>query len=236
MEINNKKQLGLDLKLQKNYDLKNFYFGKNEFLLSALFKAIKEKNSFSYFYIWGDKDSGKTHLLKGLEELNQQLSFYIDAKKIDYSKNSDIFFKNCLKFDFLYIDNLNAYNFSNQQWEMNLFNLFNDYKSKNKKLIISANCAINSLNLKLPDLKSRLTWGIVHKLIKLTDEEKLKVLQLYAKNRLGLILKSGIIEYILKRAPRSMESLFNVLEKLAKASIEEQKKISKPFIKQTMRW
>lgn len=236
MEINTKKQLALDLKLEKNFDLKNFYFGKNEFLLGALFKALEEINSFSYFYIWGDKDSGKTHLLKGLEELNQELSFYLDAKKIDYSQDSTRFFKNCTKFNFLYIDNLNAYNFSNRHWEMSLFNLFNELKAQNKKLIISANCDVNSLKLNLPDLKSRLSWGIVHRLIKLTDEEKIKVLQIYAKNRLGLILKSGIIEYILMRAPRSMESLFNILEKIAKASIEEQKEISKPFIKHIMGW
>lgn len=247
LDLDSKQQLALDLKLEKNYDLNNFFAGENSFLIEALKQSLNKTNSFEYFYIWGDKESGKTHILKSLEKLVNNKFCYLDIEELNLDfatktktetkfKSKNKFLSAYLDYDFLCLDNLNKYKFANPEWELALFNLFNEYKSKGKKLVISANCAVADLPIKLADLRSRLSWGIAHKLINLSDEEKAKVLEIYAKNNFGIDLKSGIIEYILLRAPRSMEALFEILNKLAKAGIAEQKNISKPFIKQIMKW
>lgn len=228
------KQLALDLKLERKYDINDFYAGSNEFLIKELKDAINKKDFFNYFYIWGDKESGKTHILKGLKNKVGDCGKYLDFKNTDLNLNQ--FLELSTKAKFLFLDNIEKYNFGNRDWEIALFNVFNDYKLAQKSLIIASNCAIKELCIELADLKSRLSWGLVHKLVKLSDEEKHEVLIRYAKSRYGINLSNSLVDYILMRASRNMQDLFKLIDTLSVAGIEEQKEISKPFIKRIIGW
>jgi len=56
-------------------------------------------------------------------------------------------------------------------WEQAFFNFFNQHRSLNHKLIVSASCAPNKLDIQLPDLKTRLNWGLTLKNQALADNE-----------------------------------------------------------------
>ena len=73
-------------------------------------------------------------------------------------------------------------------------------------------------------------WGQVYQLKELTDEDKLSALQLLAKLR-GFDLSTEVGLFLLKRVERDMRSLFDMLNKLDKATIAEQRKLTIPFIK-----
>ena len=117
-----------------------------------------------------------------------------------------------------------------ESWELALFNLYNRVREKGVNLLISSAEPLASLNIKLADLKSRLSWGPIFKLTVLSDKDKQLALQQRAKNR-GLDLADDVVAYLLKRSPRDMNSLFALFEKLDKASMVEKRKLTIPFIK-----
>jgi len=117
-----------------------------------------------------------------------------------------------------------------ESWELALFNLYNRVRETCVNMIVSSIEPLASLDIKLADLKSRLSWGPTYKLVSLNDEEKLHALQQRAKNR-GLDLADDVVLYLLKRSPRDMTSLFALFEKLDNASMVEKRKLTIPFIK-----
>ena len=91
------------------------------------------------------------------------------------------------------------------------------------------------LPVELPDLKSRLTLALVFQLQGLSDEDKLRALQLRASRR-GLHLTDEVGRFILTRGSRSMAALFELLDKLDQASLQAQRKLTIPFLKETLGW
>src|SRR5437016_4141019 len=61
------------------------------------------------------------------------------------------------------------------EWEEAVFHLYNRIYDTGGRIIIAANDLPKSINLGLPDLVSRLSWGIVYQLNPLSDQDKLSV-------------------------------------------------------------
>ena len=91
------------------------------------------------------------------------------------------------------------------------------------------------MGIKLADLQSRLSLALVFQLHDLSDEDKLRALQLRASRR-GLQLSDEAGRYILTRGERTMSKLFAHLECLDQASLQAQRKLTIPFIKATLNW
>ena len=86
------------------------------------------------------------------------------------------------------------------------------------------------LNLTLPDLVSRLDWGVSFQTKALCDDDKVKALQMRAKLR-GLTLSNEAGKFLISRLTRDIRSLIHALDRLDKASIAMQRKLTIPFIK-----
>ena len=91
------------------------------------------------------------------------------------------------------------------------------------------------MGLQLPDLASRLGWGLVFQLQPLDDAGKQEVLKLRAAQR-GLQLTDEVARYILSRGARGMGELFAALETLDQASLRDQHRLTIPFVKREMGW
>jgi len=111
-----------------------------------------------------------------------------------------------------------------------LFTLYNAVKDENARLIVSSSLPPSGLKLQLADLLSRLSWGPVFKIESLHDGEKCAALQMRAKLS-GLMLADDVAEYMIKRCPRDMESLFNLLNKLDQASMVAKRRLTIPFVR-----
>lgn len=98
-------------------------------------------------------------------------------------------------------------------------------------MLFSGNTKPTELALDLPDLKSRLGWGIVWQLKELNDMDKIKALQLRAERR-GFHLPFEVGGYLIQRCPRDMHSLFALFDKLDQASLSKQRKLTIPFVRQ----
>ncbi|MCV6537087.1 DnaA regulatory inactivator Hda, partial [Pseudomonas aeruginosa] len=122
-----------------------------------------------------------------------------------------------------------------REWEEGLFHLFNRLRDTGRRLLLAASKSPRELQVKLPDLKSRLTMALIFQLHGLSDEDKLRALQLRASRR-GLHLTDEVGRFILNRGSRSMNSLFDLLEQLDRASLQAQRKLTIPFLKETLGW
>ncbi len=120
-------------------------------------------------------------------------------------------------------------------WEEALFHIYNRIQQRQGRLLMAAAAAPRALGFQLPDLVSRLGWGLVFHLQTLDDEEKQQMLQMRAARR-GLQLSDEVARYILSRGARGMGELFAALEQLDQASLQAQHRLTIPFVKRVMGW
>ena len=71
---------------------------------------------------------------------------------------------------------------------------------------------------------------MVYQLRLLSDDERLTAIRLRAQNR-GLDIAEDVARYVLRRFPRDMHSLFELLERIDDASLASQRRITIPLIR-----
>ena len=117
----------------------------------------------------------------------------------------------------------------NEAWEQALFHFLNRAREAGCRLLLAANAAPRVLPLSLADLRSRLSWGVVFQLPPQTDERRRAILEFRAERR-GMVMSAEVSAYIISRAPRGMGELLELLEELDRASLRQQRVLSRPFV------
>lgn len=202
--------------------------------LQSFLQSYKQKPSKQHsFYLFGLTGVGKSHLLHASCTYADELGLTAQCISLAelYTYRSDILV-GLEVIDLICIDDIHLIA-NNPEWEQAIFDLFNRITENNKCLIISGNNSIAELGIQLPDLISRLSWGLVEQLKPLTDDEKVLALQFRAQQR-GLVLSEESAKFLLNHLSRSMKSLIKSLDTLDRASIKEQRKITIPFIKEVL--
>lgn len=224
-------QLLLPITKFENEKFSNFHQGNNSLLINSLHKNFATLNQ-RFFYIWGGDSMGKSHLLKACcNELIQQGGSAIYIPLSNHKQFSHAVLENLEQQDLVCLDDLQAI-CGNQVWEEAVFNLFNRIKENpSAMLIISANQSPYGLNINLPDLGSRLTWGEIYQLQELTDQQKSEVLQQIASD-LGVELSVKSALFLIRRMPRDLRSLISALHTLNEVSLQNNCKLSIPKIKE----
>jgi DnaA family protein len=147
-----------------------------------------------------------------------------------YKKLSIELFEGLENLDLVCIDDVDA--ISNvSEWEQALFHLYNRARTSKTRLILSSHSVPRSCGLQLKDLVSRLSWGLVLQVNELDDPDKILAMQIRAKQR-GIDLPVQVGEYLLRRQPRNIKSLFDLLDSLDRASLAAQRKLTIPFVKE----
>jgi len=86
------------------------------------------------------------------------------------------------------------------------------------------------LTLVLPDLRSRLSWGLLLHLRPLPDHQLCAGLEAAAAAR-GLRLGDGVARYLVERLPRALPELLGVLDRLDRASLAAKRPLTLPFVR-----
>ncbi|MDD2769917.1 MAG: DnaA regulatory inactivator Hda [Methylococcus sp.] len=115
-------------------------------------------------------------------------------------------------------------------WERQLFGLFNALRDAGNTLVVTASMPPAELPVALPDLKTRLAWGLTLRLHPLADEHKLAALQRRAEE-LGLDLTPQVGRFLLSRCRRDLASLQALLGDLDRATLAAKRRLTIPFIK-----
>lgn len=222
-------QLTLGVGLKDEATFANYFAGNNTLLVQEL-KKISHGNGERVIYFYGSGGQGSTHLLQACcHEANQQKirSVYIPlAELIDFSP---AIFEGLESLQLVCIDDMHMIA-GKPEWEEAFFHAYNRIHDSGGKLVVTANVAPKALGLVLPDVISRLSWGIVFQLQSLIDDEKLQVLIMRAERR-GMTLSEEVGKFILTHCPRHMSTLFAALDALDKVSLAAQRKLTIPFVK-----
>ncbi len=221
------KQLGLPILLNSKMRLSNFIGDENKHILTFINTLFTNNNS-NIMVISGGKSSGKTHLLQGctFAAMDKQLNaVYIDIKE----ELPEGFIADLSAVDWVCIDNIDNLNNIQQQ---ELFDLYNQIKQTQTKLIISANNIASELDL-LNDLKTRLSLAVNFTLEVLTDEQKIVILQSRMIDK-NIRINTKIYTYLFKHYSRDLGDLLHAINQLDQASLQEKTSITIPLIKQTL--
>jgi chromosomal replication initiation ATPase DnaA len=213
-------QLLLNFQFSKNYKRDDFFVSKcNYFAFNLIDGWPKwEKNILN---IYGERYSGKTHLSEIFLKKNNGKLFNSKDFKFDKSDN--------LRF----YQNIILDNFTENFDEKSLFLLINLVDQNNKYLLLNSSKPINEMNFKLKDLTSRSKNCLVAKIDK-PDDELIRVL--IAKNLSDRQVKidNKLIEYAVKRIPRSYGKIFEFIYKIDEISLKKKKSIDQKTIKEVL--
>ncbi|MFT6389853.1 MAG: DnaA family protein [Cellvibrionaceae bacterium] len=226
------KQIPLAISPDTGLTFDNFYQSDPvKPIISELKKFVSnlESHGGPFLYLWGEKESGVTHLLNAVQNHSSSLSMqYLPLEELIQYSPFDIL-EGVEQMDLVCIDDID-YLESNSQWQESIFYLYNRLRDGGKKLVVGGHQPPTKIALTLSDLQSRLQWGITLCLHGLTNEDKPLAIQFYAKS-VGMELTNEVARYLMQRTDRSSRALFDLMKRLDHASLSEQRKLTIPFIK-----
>lgn len=223
------KQLALGLTLPESNSLDNYLPAANQQAVADLAACARGAGE-PFIYLWGAEQTGKSHLLQAATQLADQAgrsALYIPLEQAE-QLSPDIF-DDLEQLDLVCLDNVDRIA-GQADWEQGVFGLFNRLREQGKSLLVAASCSPLQLPLGLPDLASRLSWGLCYQLQPLDDQDKIQALSSAAASR-GLVLSDETARYILRHTQRDMGSLRQLLKRLDRASLEAKRGLTIPFIK-----
>lgn len=223
-------QIPLDLALHAPQSLDGFIGGEN-LLLRALITQMALGEGDAQLFIHGAQNSGKTHLAHAACIYAGQQGFaaaYVDAKK----NPTHLEQMNLTQINLLVLDDVDALA-GNDQGEFLLFDLINRLREQEIPLMMTAQLPPAACGFHLPDLVSRLGWGITMPIHVPNDAEKIELLRRKAHER-GFDLPFESAVYLLQRSPRDLGSLLRIIQDLDHASLSAQRKLTIPFIRSVL--
>lgn len=222
-------QLPLRIGLRDSATFENFLPASNAQALHAL-----QVPNEPFVYLWGGDGSGKSHLLQAACHAVTEAgggAVYLPLGEL--SAMSPEIFEGMEQMQLVCIDEVDAIT-GDSDWEQALFHLYNRLRDSGNRLIVAGQASPTALGLGLPDLVSRLGWGPVYQLQLLNDEEKAQALRFRAAQR-GMEMPPEVASYLLSRAPRDMQALFDLLDELDEVSLAAQRKLTIPFVREIIR-
>ena len=225
-------QLPLGLALKDSARFESFFTGQNQEAVQSLQSAAAGRGE-TLIYIAGPAGTGKTHLLQAACHLaaeHQRTTGYLPLQEL-LNLSVEIF-QGLEQLDLVCLDDAQAVA-GQDEWERGLFDLFNRLRDSGSTLLVAAAQRPDLAGFELPDLVSRLGWGVTYALKPLADDEVLAALAYRALGR-GLELPEETASFLLKRIPRDLPSVFDLLDRLDEASMIEQRRLTIPFVKSVL--
>ena len=222
-------QLPLGFETSELFTFESFIAGNNS-VAAGLAQQLASGAGEKQLYFWGETGLGKSHLLQAccnLAAKNKKTVCYLTQTEI--AGQSTDMFDGLEQLQLICLDDIETW-LLDASWETALFNLINRVRENNSCLIMASAHPPEEAFVKLPDLRSRLSWGPVFQLQNLSDKEKFQALHYRAKQS-GLELPENVADYLMQRYPRDMFGLFERLAVLDKASMAMQRKLTIPLVK-----
>ena len=222
-------QLPLGFEPGELFTFESYVTGNNA-VATGLAQQAALDNGEKQLYFWGDSGLGKSHLLQAscnLAAKNQQTVCYLTQAEID--NQSTEMFDGLEQLELICLDDIDSW-LTDDAWEVALFDLINRVRENGHRLMMASAHPPEEAFVKLPDLRSRLSWGPVFQLQNLSDKEKFQALRFRAKQS-GLELPENVADYLMQRYPRDMFGLLERLAVLDKASMAMQRRLTIPLVK-----
>jgi DnaA family protein len=199
-------------------------------------RALVDGGRSDCLYLSGPPGSGRSHLLQAACHLAFQSgrsNAYLPLGEIRDGLPAQALdgFEN---FTLLAVDDIDNIA-GDADWEQSFFHLFNRAREAGQSLLLAATSPPGKLGLRLPDLVSRLSACLQLGLPRPDDAQLQRILVQRAERR-GLQLPAEVATYVLQRAPRDPATLIGLLERLDAASLAAARRLTIPFVRETLGW
>ena len=205
---------------EKNLTQNDFFVTKSN---QHIFKLINDwpKWEKKFINIYGEKFSGKTHLINIFLKKNNGIK--IDAQSFDEN------YLRKVKIN----ENIVLENLEVGINEKLFFTLLNIIEQDNKYLIITSLDPVTKINFKLKDLNSRMKNFILQNIEKPDDELIFAILLKNFSDR-QISIEKKLIEFTIKRIDRSYGKIFDFIYKIDEMSLKKKKSIDMKIIKEVL--
>jgi DnaA family protein len=222
-------QLALPLKLQDHAVFESFWSAGNDTLVSYL-NELAETGNGPGCWIWGAQATGKTHLLQAVCERTGDRAIYVPFVHLVAAGPGIL--DGLSSRQFVCLDDVHLVA-GDTDWELALFNLDHRVADAGGILLATASATPRECRFGLADLESRFSLLPAFRLHALDEAERIKALQLRARYR-GLDLPDDTANFLLNRSKRDMASLYALLDQLDTAALEAKRRLTIPFVKETL--
>ena len=219
-KIKDLRQQLFDFKFNKSLNANDFFVSESNFYAYNLLLSWPKWEK-KIINIFGERYSGKTHLIEIFLEKNKGLKVDLnDLKNYDLDR---------LRFN----ENIIIENLSEGLNETLFYSLIDTIDKYNKFLILTSNKSLNNLNIKLDDLKSRLKNCLF---VEIQKPDDILIQALITKNLADyqISLDSKLIDFISKRIERSYGKIKEFVCTIDEISLKKKKPINMKIIKEIL--
>jgi DnaA family protein len=223
-------QMPLPLRLGKHALFTTFVAGANDSALAHVV-SVAARQRRDIVWLCGPAGSGKTHLLQAAcrdAHETSSASMYISLRAPDVHVDQLLGVEHL---GLLGLDDVDAVA-GNAEWEARLFSVFNEFQPRGGLLLAARNPPA-AIRFGLGDLASRAAGAIVYRLQELGEEQQLEALLEHARRR-GLELDAPTARFLQGRVQRGMTELCEWLDRLDRASLAAQRRLTIPFVREVL--
>jgi len=203
-----------------NYNLKEIKDSSNFFVNNTnkeIYDLIIKNQTIKNIFLNAPNKSGKSHLVNIWKKNNNAILYKNNLREIiDLKQNVviDDLYKNIIEED--------------------IFHIINHCNQEDLKIFITSNLSTDDHQFKLKDLKSRLKT-FYHVSISNPDDEMIKIILTKLLIEKQFIIKNPeIFDFLVNRIERSYQSIYNLVDKLDKLSLEKKRQLTIPLIKEIL--
>jgi DnaA family protein len=184
-------------------------------------------------WICGAAGAGKTHLLQAIAARASETARagYIPLKEL--ASLGPGVLEGLTELECLCLDDLDTV-VGETDWEHSLFGVLREMLDRGARLVAAASAPPALLSWKLQDLGSRFTAAAIYQLRVLDEAEQQDALKLRARLR-GFDLPDETSRWLLRRFPRDMRTLYELLDTLDEAALVAQRRLTVPFIRSVLK-
>jgi DnaA family protein len=225
-------QLPLTIGLKDHATFASYFSGTNGETVTYLRRLTGDAWE-PNIYLWGPGGTGKSHLLQAICHATGERgesAIYLPLRETGQFSHDAL--DGIENVTIVCIDDIHSIA-GNRDWEAAVVRLFDRIEEKRGGLVITGNGPPTDIELRLPQLISRLTASLVLALNVLDPADQLRALQLRA-NRRGLTLSDAAGRYLMRHFQQDTNGLFAALHTLDKASLAAKRKLTPAFLRSVL--
>jgi len=223
-------QIPLALKFPPDRQFSDFH-GNVE--IRQAVEAVARGEGGDWLYIAGPAGSGKSHLLLAAcaqARRLQHAASYLPVASVAGRLGQMLEGQDAT--GLLCLDGIEAIA-GNRDDEVALFHFHNSMRQRGGRMIYAATAMPLALGIGLPDLVSRLEQ-CTRLALQAPDEATRRAVLRERAARRGLELDDAVLDFLFKRVGRDLVSLTALLDKLDRASLATQRRITVPFVRSVL--
>jgi len=225
-------QLPLALRWPRRQRFEHFHAADNAAALAAV-QALAQAPGAPWVYLAGPLGSGRSHLLMAACHAASSAGRTVQYLPLAALRDQAAAIRGVAGSELLALDDLQAIA-GQREAEHALFDLYNRARAEGSALLFAADATPAALGIVLPDLRSRLGACTHYALKPLDDAQRREVLKSQAAAR-GIQLDEPVLDWLFSRYARDLGALLDLLDKLDRASLAAQRRITVPFLRDLLR-